>query len=246
MSVKMKYFTLLLFAAHWATSAAQITLTNQVTGSLGHHDVLSGTHEISGTAGEGIVHTKSASRYCLTQGFHQPFSTGAIDFSVLTTDASCPASTDGAARVDSISGCSPPYAVTWSTGSTGSSVDRLSTGTYAVTVTAGQCSFTRQFTIGAGPDEFCKLTFFNAFSPNGDGLNDRWTIENITRPEFSDNHIEIFNRWGQTVWSGSGYNNSEVAWDGATKKGNKLPDGTYFYVAKVAETVYKGYIELTR
>ena len=242
----MKYFAILLFTVHWATSAAQVVLTNEVVGSLGHNDVLSGKHEVSATAGESITQTKTAARYALTQGFHQPFTTGAIDFVVLVSDASCPVSTDGAARLDSISGCRPPYTVTWSVGGSGMNVDRLSTGTYAVTVTAGQCSYTRNFTVGAGPEEFCKLTFFNAFSPNGDGHNDVWTIENIKRPEFSDNHIEIFNRWGQTVWSGSGYNNSEIAWDGLGKNGNRLPDATYFYVAKVAGTVYKGYIELTR
>lgn len=242
----MKYCTILLFIAHCTTSMAQITLTNEVVGSLGHHNSLSGTHEISATAGECVTQTKTGAIYALTQGFHQPFSTGAIDFKVQVTDASCPVSTDGAARVDSISGCSPPYTVTWSVGTTGVHADRLSTGTYAVTVEAGQCSYTRNFTVGAGPDELCKLTFFNAFSPNGDGQNDVWTIENITRPEFSQNQIEIFNRWGQAVWSGSGYDNAEMAWDGVAKNGAKLPDATYFYVAKVAGTVYKGYIELTR
>lgn len=230
----------------WTEATAQITLTNQVTGSLGHHSELSGLHTISATAGECVVQTKSGPATSLTQGFHQPHSNGAISFSVLVTDASCPVSTDGAARVDSISGCAPPYTVTWSFGSAGLEADRLSTGTYAVTVSAEQCSFTRNFTVGAASDELCKLEFFNAFSPNSDGVNDIWTIENITRPEFEDNHIEIFNRWGQTVWSGAGYDNAENAWNGSTGNGNELPDGTYFYVAKVAETVYKGYIELTR
>ena len=49
----------------------------------------------------------------------------------------------------------------------------------------------------------------NAISPNGDGLNDSWSLLNasyIERKKIQTNGIQIFNRWGQKVYSSSGTN----------------------------------------
>ena len=62
-------------------------------------------------------------------------------------------------------------------------------------------------------------------SPNEDGINDIWKINNIDY--FKDNSVEIFNRWGNRVYFKSPYDNS---WKGKSDKGVDLPDGTYFYV----------------
>lgn len=70
----------------------------------------------------------------------------------------------------------------------------------------------------------------NAFSPNGDGLNDTFgpVAEGIEEME-----IVIFNRWGEVVFQSS---NSNHRWDG-TYKGKKAPLGVYAYnlVAKNAD-----------
>jgi gliding motility-associated-like protein len=223
----------------------QVSL-QQVVGCFGQMTSERSDFHISSTAGEPIITTEASVTYQLTQGFHQPSVVKALDFEIQTVDASCPTSTDGSARVSNISGCSSPYTITWSFGDTGGKVGRLGPGIYAVTVTSENCSLTKEFIIGEGDKSECRLAFFKAFSPNGDGTNDSWEIENIQRPEFSENEIEIFNRWGQSIWSGTGYNNQDVVWTGTTKNGKDLPDGTYFYVARVAEVVYKGYIELTK
>jgi gliding motility-associated-like protein len=228
-----------------ALCGQSVTL-QQVMGSFGQMNSERADVAISATAGESVVSTESSSSYILTQGFHQPGAKGLLDFDVLTADASCPTSTDGSAWVKNISGCSPPYAVQWSFGASGVASGRLAPGTYSVTITSGGCTVSKDFIIGSGPESECALVFFKAFSPNGDGTNDSWEIENIHRPEFSDNNIEIFNRWGQTVWSASGYNNTDVVWSGKTEKGIDLPLGTYFYVARVADVIYKGFIELTK
>ncbi|MEA3445462.1 MAG: tandem-95 repeat protein [Bacteroidota bacterium] len=83
----------------------------------------------------------------------------------------------------------------------------------------------------------------NAFSPNGDGINDYFEIlhlENFT-DEFDmplPNKMEVFNRWGNLVFSIEGYNNDDPSkrWSGQsntslkrTVVGEKLPEGTYFY-----------------
>jgi gliding motility-associated-like protein len=62
-------------------------------------------------------------------------------------------------------------------------------------------------------------------TPNQDGKNDTWVINNIDY--FTNNSVEIFNRWGNRVFYETPYNNS---WDGKSDRGVDLPDGTYFYV----------------
>ena len=65
----------------------------------------------------------------------------------------------------------------------------------------------------------------NAFSPNGDGINDKWIIKNIERyPEAS---VQVFNRYGQPVFISQGY---YTPWDGTYNGGHPLPEGTYYYI----------------
>lgn len=75
------------------------------------------------------------------------------------------------------------------------------------------------------------------FSPNGDGTNDTWVIENIT--SFSRNNIKVFNRWGQKVFETSNYQNN---WDGHATKGGgskRLAVGAYQYVIELNESGIK-------
>jgi len=65
----------------------------------------------------------------------------------------------------------------------------------------------------------------NAFSPDGDGINDFF---NISGQKIEDFQIEIFNRWGQMVYKSFDLNDG---WDG-TFNGKKLPTGTYVYKIK--------------
>ena len=64
----------------------------------------------------------------------------------------------------------------------------------------------------------------NAFSPNGDGINDKWKIKYLEY--YPDAVVQVYNRYGQIVFSSIGYNKE---WDG-TYNGNPLPIGTYYYV----------------
>ncbi len=225
---------------------AQIDLSQQVIGSAGMYYQYTGVYDISLTVGEAVINTVSSSMYISTQGLHQPNTTALLSFELMINDASCSTASDGSASLVNINGCTPPYFIFWSTGDQGVSVHRLLPGSYTVLVQSSQCSQQLEFEVGSGSEEFCVLRFFNAFSPNGDGKNDTWEIENIVRPEFSDNSVEIFNRWGQKVWTGSGYNNGDVVWNGKSSSENALPDGTYFYLVNVSGTVFKGFIDLTK
>ena len=68
----------------------------------------------------------------------------------------------------------------------------------------------------------------NAFSPNGDGINDTWEIPLLkTYPNCS---VEVYNRYGQSVFKSIGYNKN---WDG-TLNNQPLPIGTYYYIIKTS------------
>ena len=65
----------------------------------------------------------------------------------------------------------------------------------------------------------------NAFSPNGDGINDKWSVyddfgclKNVT--------VHVYNRYGNRVFESRNYRND---WDG-TYNGKPVPDGTYYAV----------------
>jgi gliding motility-associated-like protein len=72
------------------------------------------------------------------------------------------------------------------------------------------------------------LNIPNAFSPNGDGINDVWNI--IGKDSFPDIEVTIYNRWGQAVWkSARGY---PVPWDGRSL-GKALPVDSYHYLIEL-------------
>lgn len=82
----------------------------------------------------------------------------------------------------------------------------------------------------------------NVISPNGDGINDSWYIENINY--YPNNEVSIYNIYGQVIYTKKGYQND---WEG-TYNGNTLPDGTYFYIIQIDHKtpVYKGTIDILK
>lgn len=72
------------------------------------------------------------------------------------------------------------------------------------------------------------LEISDAFSPNGDGVNDLFLLKNGGLQDFS---LQIFDRWGNTVFETT---QSQTFWDGRTPSGNLVPAGTYFFVLKAS------------
>jgi len=244
--IRFLYLTCFIMAVSHSVRG-QVEIEKHVIGSLGGTTVFNKTTVLEFTVGESVIETAESESSVLTQGFHQPTSKGLLQFEVMTEMATCPTSSNGRAWIVNIQGCSPPYGIVWSTGETNvDSLDRLLPGTYFVTVTSSFCESTIEFNISSGPEENCVLRFFNAFTPNGDGKSETWRIENIDRPEYQENRVEIFNRWGQTVYRADNYNNTDVVWDGEGPTGAGLPAGTYYFVVEAAEQTYKGYIELIK
>ena len=107
---------------------------------------------------------------------------------------------------------------------------------------AGQVIRNTAFTFAVPAENEILLSFYNAFSPNGDGMNDLWEIENIEM--YPDNEVRIYNRSGDEVYSAKGYT-SIKGWDGGT-----LNTGTYYYVVTVningATKNFRGFITMLK
>ncbi len=85
------------------------------------------------------------------------------------------------------------------------------------------------------------IVIYNGFSPNNDGDNDFFTIENIEL--FPENELKIFNRWGNQVAFLKDYKNN---WDG-TWKNVLLPDGVYYYLLYLPDgREFNGYLVINR
>ena len=92
-----------------------------------------------------------------------------------------------------------------------------------------------------------QITIPQDFSPNNDGVGDKWIVNNIEK--YPNNTLLIFNRWGEEVFSASPYTNT---WDGKASgglnSGAGLPIGTYWYILDLGDgsKARNGYIYLNR
>lgn len=96
------------------------------------------------------------------------------------------------------------------------------------------------FTLGIVDATFTnEIKIYNAVSPNGDGQNDYFLVENIN--QFPNNSVQIVNRWGAKVFDATNYDpngdGSENVFKGQSGGrgvigSGKLPSGTYYYIVK--------------
>ena len=86
-----------------------------------------------------------------------------------------------------------------------------------------------------------KLVIPNAFTPNGDGINDTYVVTDLDK--YISNYFVVYNRWGKKVFEKTNYVSGD--WDG----GN-LADGTYFFVLRCtgyfSVDEFKGTINIIR
>lgn len=110
----------------------------------------------------------------------------------------------------------PGGSYSWSTGDTTQLISVTEPTTVSLTIlSANNCSW-------ADAAEVIPCTSFgipNTITPNGDGSNDTWVINEVYT--FPQNHVEIYDRSGRLVYSKSGYQND---WDGSG-----LPATVYYY-----------------
>lgn len=103
-----------------------------------------------------------------------------------------------------------------------------SAGTYQLEVFNDLCSAEDEITVETLFCETCNIYIPNVFSPNEDGINDRF------RPHLScpplDYHLRIYDRWGNLVCSIAG--DPDEAWDGLVR-GKAAAIGVYVYFLEV-------------
>jgi gliding motility-associated-like protein len=116
------------------------------------------------------------------------------------------------------------------------------------TVNNGVCGTTVD-TIAFILKDCLTIEIADAFSPNGDGVNDEWVIPNIDT--YPRNSLKIFNRWGTEVYSAAPYSNNNP-WDGTSSHpatlGDQLPVSTYYYILDLGtgEEAFHGFVYLKR
>ncbi|MDR3694401.1 gliding motility-associated C-terminal domain-containing protein [Mucilaginibacter sp.] len=98
-----------------------------------------------------------------------------------------------------------------------------------ILMSKGKCLITpsitsNAITIALNPVNQCIITIPNAFTPNGDGINDLWDVTALQA--YPGCTISIYNRYGVLVYNSVNY---PKAWDG-TLNGKKLSAGTYYYI----------------
>jgi gliding motility-associated-like protein len=116
-------------------------------------------------------------------------------------------------------------------------------GEYPITISgAVAANYTFNYVLGTLTVKSTIVTVNNAFTPNGDGINDTWDIKYIG--QFTNCTVEIMNRYGEKVFYSIGY---PTPWNGK-RGGANLPTGTYYYIIKLTSSMkpLAGYLTIIR
>jgi gliding motility-associated-like protein len=178
------------------------------------HPVATTTFIVTGKTNEGCSDTAAA----IINIIPKPTAYAGPDRSILKGSA---AQLNATAKGDSLQYFwTPDYAIT-GIQSLNPTVAPLADTTYVLHVVC---------TAGCGTaTDSVKVTIYkeiqvpNAFSPNGDGINDRWNVPGISsRPQAE---VSMFDRYGRELFRKRNFQ----GWDG-TNNGQPLPTGNYYYV----------------
>ncbi len=137
------------------------------------------------------------------------------------------------------------FAYSWNNGTTGATNSGIDAGNYTVTATdAAGCSVNEVFDLGC--NQLIPIVVPQLVTPNDDGKNDVWIIQNIE--QYPEIKVWVYNRWGNLVYEAQPYLND---WNGYYTEGanvsGPLPASTYFYLIdtmKKSQEPIKGYLEI--
>ncbi len=256
---KIIYTFLLIFAVLFISAQS---IAPQVINSAGSHRALGTTGiSITDNVGEPFIQTLSSNNFLITQGFLQPDLVSKVGpaLTVIKSDVTCKDKNDGFISA-SLSNILPTYTVSYNwlpstlcPLNNCSMVDSLKAGSYSLQVivlipknsSVKIDTFQMQTFVITDVNGPCKVNLFNAITPNGDGTNDVFFIENIT--EFPKNRVTIYNRWGQQLADIKGYDNVIKFWP-TKDESSKLISTTYFYIIELGDNskAIKGWVEVLK
>jgi gliding motility-associated-like protein len=130
--------------------------------------------------------------------------------------------------------------IIWSTGENTVSIMVDKTGKYWAKVSnSSGCTDSSDISVRfKEPVDFQAMTIF---TPNGDGFNDFWKVDNMDK--YQPCKVSIYNRWGDLMYSSEDYKND---WDGKYN-GKVLPEGTYYFILESREgKIYKGAVNILK
>ena len=112
-------------------------------------------------------------------------------------------------------------------------IDGLSADGQMVDVSAAfsdenSCSSTALDLFEAPSIQDCGIIIPTAFTPDGDNVNDFWSLENIDEI-YPNNKVFIYNRWGNIIFESQAGSYEQYPWSG-TFNGEKLPVGSFYYI----------------
>jgi gliding motility-associated-like protein len=118
-------------------------------------------------------------------------------------------------------------------------------GTYSLTVTAEPLGCNTTESVIVSKD--CYIDIPNAFSPNGDGVNDFFFPRQLLSNSLAGFKMQIFNRWGQVIFETT--KTDGRGWDG-NFNGSHQPEGVYIYkisaIINEEQENYQGNVTLIR
>lgn len=139
---------------------------------------------------------------------------------------------------------STDYKSLWSTGEAAASIHISNPGLYWLNVNNNGCATADSILV----DPDCYMAIPNAFTPNGDGVNDYFFPRQLLSKGVNSFHMQVFNHWGQIVFET--VNVTGRGWDG-NFNGSQQSEGVYVYLIEVGfingnRERYKGNVTLLR
>ena len=121
----------------------------------------------------------------------------------------------------------PQASYLWNTGERTKAITIVAPGQYFATVTIDNCHASDSILVGND----CYMNIPNAFTPNGDGLNDYFYPRQLLAKGLTNFKMNIYNRWGQLIFETTSLDG--VGWDGKLNNVDQ-PSGVYVYVIDAA------------
>ena len=141
----------------------------------------------------------------------------------LGPDTSICAGSEPITITDNINAGNPYASWLWSTGQTTPSITIVAPGIYYATVNVNNCYASDTIAVLSN----CYMDIPNAFTPNGDGVNDYFFPRNLLTKGLATFSMNIYDRWGVLIFQTTSIDGR--GWDGKFNNVDQ-PDGVYVYM----------------